>query len=480
MSGRAKVPFNSDAPAEDYFALYNQGAEVWNSWAVHALDALGRNSVTVSPLTEDGRAGLADKLRLSNLPDPLSISFSGLEIDQRINLKGYIIPNLSCIGTKFKKAFSLSGARYVGSIDLNGATFMDRADFTRIQFFDSGNFFNVTFEKKVDFSNSTFHQLADFTKLRVAKFADFIGVQFNAELLFLNASIPYPYFERSIFRGKADFSNSVFSRVRFTRCEFLSDVKFDAVGFGKLADYRSVNFKSFVSFLDARMGRSSLFNNAVFGDVTEFIGCRFPEAPQFHGATLHQGTTFMRCHFNITDTLRHVTPKEMWERRRQAWRTLKFAMNKIHAHEEELLFFSLELQARSYLEPIRTRIAIWLYGFLSGFGQSIVRPLIGLAISFLLFAAVYAAQATEKVCFSPPFKCFVQWDIVDDVIAYSTIGALPFLNQTRIGEKLADHIFGKDINSFIYVISTMQSLFSLLFIFLIGLGLRNLFRLKSS
>jgi hypothetical protein len=140
-----------------------------------------------------------------------------------------------------------------------------------------------------------------------------------------------------------------------------------------------------VSFEGVAFAASSNFVNAELKSVTSFEGATFKTVPpEFFNAKLHQGTVWRG---NIWPP----TPNKKYEAEQfiDAYACLKLEMDRLKKHEDELDFFALEMQSRRVLlGPWRGR-PIWLYGALSGYGRSYMRPLGALFVVVAIGAGAF-------------------------------------------------------------------------------------------
>jgi hypothetical protein len=167
-------------------------------------------------------------------------------------------------------------------------------------------------------------------------------------------------------------------------------------------------------------------------------------------------------------------------------------MNRLHKHEDELSFFTRELNARAHdrhNEPFVKRLLYRVYLAL-GAGRSVLRPfgwLLGL--NALLFFPIhwYAASAIRwrKLPVGDVFADIVRLNIPDDAVSLTLGQALPFLGGSnperadlyrRLFERA--NSTGIDMPLWLEFVSTLQQLVGVALLFMIGLALRNRFRMK--
>jgi len=187
---------------------------------------------------------------------------------------------------------------------------------------------------------------------------------------------------------------------------------------------------------------------------TSFEGAIFEkEPPRFFGAKLHQGTVWRGIKWP-----RKPKTEEEAGRFIDAYACLKLEMDRLKKHEDELNFFALELQSRRVLLGPWRGLPFALYWLLSNYGRSYLRPL-----GAIVAVSIIGAGA------------FWHFD------------ARPFWEAWGLSAANTLNVFGfrKDFNLAIYspldwlkVFSALQTILGTIFLFLIGLGIRNKFRMN--
>lgn len=331
-----------------YFPLFDGNCEptpkhpdfdAKGTWAASALRSL-RHEGTFGQVFKDTFSkasntaeGIADgiifpeTLDLSG-KDSVSISMRLASMPKSLFLRRQTPRTLSA----WTKA-DFSGAIFPAGLELNAIQFNKKTIFGECLFLGKVSFGRARFAGEVHFQNAAFYELASFD-----------GIEFAALALF-NAAV---FHEEVRFRGYDKYITGE-PPSQFHVCSF-----------------RNTEFRSEV-----------LFHNRVFRDKTDFQGACFHRAPKFHKCELHQDTSFPnRAAFLERYSVGNNDRNREIER---AYRTLRLEMEKVGSRNEEVMFHSFELEARSHRKDaevsIVERVFIRLYGFVSKYGQSLSRPL---------------------------------------------------------------------------------------------------------
>lgn len=406
------------------------------------------------------------------------------------------------------------GAIFSGTADFSDATFLGRADFR------GATFLWADF-KGVIFNHPTLFRPGDWTDFSGATF--FGSARFGSATFFGEANFSTATFRQPDFFGvgRADFSDTTFSSgADFSKATFFGEASFSGVTFGKLgffragrADFSGATFSGEANFLGVTFEKESLFVNATMKGLTSFEEAKFISAPpQFFGAKLHEGTVWRGVKWP-------PPPKDQKEAGPfvAAYERLKLEMDRLKKHEDELDFFALELQSRRVLDgdreqqvselkvfgctvfllppfkiifekiktlrlrelfgrfsaqPLFARqartirlpctlhgLAIALYGLLSDYGRSYVRPLTGLLITVLVGIPFF----WWRLCGF--------WQAAGHSLA-NTFGVFGF-RRDLIGADVLTALPG-----LLKVLAAAQTVAGIVLLFLLGVAIRNRFRMK--
>ncbi|UUX48880.1 hypothetical protein NUH88_15910 [Nisaea acidiphila] len=154
-----------------------------------------------------------------------------------------------------------------------------------------------------------------------------------------------------------------------------------------------------------------------------------------------------------------------------ALRRLKELAEANRHHEAALRFFGGECQAQRWTRyRMAASLLDWAYDLLCDYGQSVARPVIGLFVSIALFVVVYAALASPELG--------KDIDVLGEAVSASLANTLPFIPSSRtVRTDAFDLLYGTNPGLWIDILSLTQGAIGFVFLFLIGLGLRNRFRM---
>lgn len=354
-------------------------------------------------------------------------------------------PQADFQGAQWGEGAKFKGAQWGAKADFRGACWESSANFTGAQWGQDINFCDTQWVGDVDFSAASWAQLrseySNNESYDAAKtWAEERGLSPDAidQNSFLGARfLGEANFENRKFRGRTDFSN---------------------VG----ERQRVVRDKNGIVIFDAQ-GTLSWEAHPDQG--------QFSVPPKFHGCELHQDTSFDAAEF----------PKPSGDdSAARAYRTLKLAFSKQQAIREEQRFFRLEIEEETLLKTGLEGLLFKAYKIFSDYGFSVTRPmfyLILLPLSWMI--AWYACLSLFVVVPTGDFGrelAVPTW--LTQVLCWSLAGALPIPGIDLVHE-LRKTLFGNGSIAAIALMSELvQKVLSLIGFFLMGLALRNLFKLK--
>ena len=223
------------------------------------------------------------------------------------------------------------------------------------------------------------------------------GTSFGGAKFFDGAEFSGAKFSCEADFAEATFTSGIFSNVaRFQCASFSGPAQFESVKFLCVAAFERANFSNGVSFLKSAFSSAAKFENANFSGATDFISAAFEESQQLRqrerqaklrlgsdiqdgtvpsssGAKLHEGTVWRGIK---KWPIAEGKADECRSTSSDAYERLKLEMDRLKKHEDELDFFALELQSRRVEQGLVRGLPIALYGALSDYGRSYVRPFV--------------------------------------------------------------------------------------------------------
>ncbi len=369
--------------------------------------------------------------------------FSALQFSARINFSGF----------NFGEACSFLGAKFTSKANFSSATFGPFANFDAAIFEYGANFDNAQFERQALFRGTQFGYDSTFKQAKFGIPKDscsalFTGVQFT-NVTFLD----------TIFSGYADFSGGTWEKVYKNggRDRYLNDAK----AYGIKVEISPYSFGN-VIFTGAQFMWRSNFQNRDFLCEGDFSHACFSVAPEFFNSKLSENVFFDAAQYpDASGNLVAI----------RAYRTLKLAFSKQQAIREEQRFFKLEMAEEAkaalwYKKPLYA--TYWAF---SEYGFSVARPLIMLLSTFSFFAAIYGTLAGLSPCLPFQSACTVDFDWVQ----FSVVQSIPLPGLEKLNSDLDFPV----VHSIGFTVAAiLHKTISLLALFLMGLALRNLFKLK--
>ncbi|WP_340642338.1 hypothetical protein [Photobacterium damselae] len=360
------------------------------------------------------------------------------------------------------------------------------------------NFKNANFgEKSVYFKGAKFG--AGDVSFEGANFNDgyvsFEGVNFGDGHVIFSAA--------KFGQARVCFYNSIFGKgnvVFFGTLFKEGDVTFEGADFGK----------GNVSFKEAAFGKGNIiFKHTIFGQHADFSALRINKEiksidfryavfngslefstiseiniiPDFVGTKTTNHTSFNGLKYKLKR--KALFSKVISENNSESLCRLKEIAESNKDHAMALRFHADEMRSKRWQkERMGTAASLldWLFDIFSLYGQSIWRPIVG-----LLLTIATSLLYTVGFCFpilSP--SSYAQWFTNMENISYQTwvygfeiavSRAIPFLGGARVDAAGALTELKPILSINFSLLSMLFSLLAFVFIFLIGLGLRNRFRL---
>ncbi|KXO06515.1 hypothetical protein AKG98_3175 [Moritella sp. JT01] len=459
---------------------WKKGRDVWNQWVNENPEA----DVSFASVDFDDIDCVADP-----------------RLNREFNFSRYRFPkgNVKFSGAKFGEGnINFSGANFgEGNVDFSGANFgKGNVNFSGANFgegnvnfssanFDEGvvNFSGANFgEGNVDFSRANFGEgVVDFASANFGEgVVHFIGANFGAKYVIftnVNFGVGYVIFYGTNFgKGDVDFSGANFGEgvVDFNRTKFegetvnfaLLKITGDAQFTNILVSQNCEIFSFHKATFDGPFSLSYELVNGTPEDsprqyaemnfITDLIGTKTSHHVNLHN--LYCKPKFAKNFFfntakDIDDAARLGRLKELAESNKD--------------HESALRFHADEMRVKRWIKtPMMASILDFMFDKMSNYGQSILKPSCWLICMFLLILVVsfYGTPFDSKM-----------FNHLGNAINLSLSKTIPFVSGLVIEGKDAAKELG--LSGGRKALINLLSVFSYICLFLIGLGLRNRFRI---
>lgn len=346
--------------------------------------------------------------------------------------------------THFERQVLFSGFLFPLGADFHSSKFSEYVSFQSANFSEVANFSSTTFVGGVNFGKATFSYIAFFKSAKFSDEALFESTYFS------NAA----YFDSATFSAGADFSLTGFADLSaFNLATFAGSTDFSGATFVGPVDFQSAKFTAEIHFVNAKLVGVTHFSEAKFES----------RVPDFRGATLHEATEWHDVTWPRPPENKQGAQKQVY-----SYERLKQEMERLKKHEDEQSFFRKELRARRGLhKPFSgTWLLNLIYQISSDYGDSLSRPLLWLVG---VFAAGTAIFTNVPLCAGQtmPFKLAARLSFANIFI---------FLNDKR--ELTAAQEMASCLSNTTAAVSAVQSISGVVLLFLLGLVLRNRFRMK--
>jgi hypothetical protein len=356
-----------------------------------------------------------------------------------------------------------AGFKFPGAAYFSDAEFQCHAFFSRAHFFGQVWFNNSHFSGDATFQHTIFDTTVDFISATFEKTTSFHWAQFGRDAHVLSNCCE--------FIGSASFASANFADdAEFINARFHNGADFDKSKFSADACFRGVKFLSSADYKHASFDGLALFDSAEFTQPPDLDGTTFKNPPSFLQATL--------SFYKFPEDASHP------DAARSRYRRLKRFAAEESNHESELDLFALETKAkrggllkwsrpRTWLELVLNH----LYELTSDYGRSVLRPTISLLVVYLLAAGGFAIAA--GISGAP-------WRWRGAVWLTALVNLVPFVGQSELGRQVMKAGLCPELNtapdlaclSKLFEISAVEGFFAVVFLFLLGFGLRNRFRIK--
>lgn len=386
---------------------------------------------------------------VSDGPLVTAARFSRCVFEARANFREAIFKgNAKFARTRFSGGMRFDEAQFAAASDFSSVSADGIAAFSKTGFRGDATFADAELDGEARFGETRFEGDALFERaefdggalFRCAEFngnAAFDGAKFAGEAHFNGCAFAAPAsFADTRFKAETDFSGTRFSApARFQRARLRGPASFGGAGFLAASDFSGLRADCAVSLADTR-----------FVSAPDFLSARFTQPPRME--TMRIDAAMRRFRRWRADGLRDPRP---WPFRLMAvardgqeaarFRQLRHLARDGLDHEREGAFYAEEIRASRFWRhrPLGRgggRFWLgWLYGGMTNFGRSALRPLFLWALNTFAFALVYLtlrdAPAPDTAAPAlPAWPEAASWDSARDWLgnagewAYQTLASL--------------------------------------------------------
>jgi len=369
-------------------------------------------------------------------------------------------------GARWGRGAGFQGAQWGSGAGFQGAQWGSGAGFQGAQWGNGPGFQGAQWGSSAGFQGAQWGNGADFQDAQWGSGAKFQGAMWGA----------WADFSKTHWRGWVSFSGESWEKNRqlyfdeghFEKAKEWAAKRGLAPDSFQEIEFKEACFANGVNFSNRKFLKKSGFNSNFDFEENAEIKERTCKVPEFHGCELHQDTTFDDAKF---------PPASGSNEAARAYRTLKQAFNKQQALREEQRFFKLEMEEEALRERGLKRGLFWAYKHFSDYGFSVWRPLcwaLGVSAVMAMLYGVLSMLgncllANVATCHFAP-----QW------LTFSLLQTLPVPGVDKMAIEAAGKFLPDDgwWGVGVSVLVILHKAVVVVALFLAGLALRNLFRLK--
>lgn len=362
----------------------------------------------------------------------------------------------------FNKRTVFSSAKFTLSASFEFATFCGNIMFPSITFSKEVSFNKTTFSREVSFYTTTFCDEASFDSATFVEDSTFANSAFCGAASFHSATFNGPArFSRTTFSGDAFFYSSKFrENVYFYHSAFSGDTEYNSTEFTGLAYFNGTIFGA------ANCDATISFRDCHFAKPTNFRIARFKtNYPEFEGSVLHAETTFTAEAGDIEGPFWPENPKDP-KAAKDSCAKIRNNIGKQGFPEAEHFFYRREMRfaGLAAANPFE-KLAYGLFGLLSEYGYSFVRPALWLFALWFIGAHVFVEHFVLNGAESP----------IGSGLGLSFSNLFPYFG---LGRQYGLEALAQGLPPGMKLVGGFQTVFGTVLLFLLALGLRTRFRMR--
>ncbi len=308
--------------------------------------------------------------------------------------------------TQFTGEARFAEAGFKGECQFERSQFWNDVSFREARFDNNAVFTDMRVEGASRFKSAKFAMEANFLDARFTGNADFSGVDFGGATIFRSAQFAQgASWEACRFLNGADFSGLALGKVSsFKECQFEGDALFREGHFDASVSLAGARFKAGADFSALQSKAAFVLAKASFAVLPNFLEASLLDPPRFDNMVIADPVKrFLRWKEEaVPDPRRFLTFMKVCadpdaSAKYRCLKKLAFEAQDLAGEQE---FFAQEFRCRRFWldKPFGRGAARfwfgWVYGGVSDFGRSLVRPFLLWILSILVFAIYFFAEGT--------------------------------------------------------------------------------------
>lgn len=383
----------------------------------------------------------------------------------------------------FEEEVCFLDIRFVVAANFDKALFHKNAYFSKPIFEKSVSFFDLKFKEKVKFQSAHFQESVLFEIFEKSDEMIFSGGEFLKDVRFHGSNKDGCSISatQASFKDKTWFSGS-FRRIDLRSSEFDKETYFeesfrkkyyDSLGSSEAEEAKKSGMAIFPESINEVSFARTIFRSIVFFSIS------FIKLPDFSRAVFQE---VPKIDEELLPKLENK--KEIKTGDENKFRFLKDYFLKQNNHQKEMKYFELEMIAKEKGSYGFKKVLYFLYSTIGSYGNSMAKPFYFLILSGIIFSFNFVSSIkffSLSACFSSRIDA-VNALIVRNSEMIDQIGTALTISFTRTIFPLVGLDYLTSSKSNFYVshpfLLVVQSIISLVLLFLVGLGIKNEFKIK--
>ena len=382
-----------------------------------------------------------------------TINDSNFEL--HLNLSGsYHHKHLNIYETLFGSHSAMNNCQFSSAVSFRSAAFSAGLSISESVFSEDVTILSCNVDRHLDFTHSKFASRSEFVLCTLGG-VDFNHVEFNKNMGFSHNKVD----------GAASFLGARFGGLTFfSETKFIQGVSFQTTQFDRHSYFTRCKF----SVLKLLPKEDISFENCTFLAPVSFQDSYFENRyPVLTGVSLPEVN-----HFPADDKYWPITIDQSPREVAATCAAIRNSCAKQGLHDEEHFFFRREMDSKGKDGRLMYKLPFAVFKAVSNYGYSIARPTICLLYLWAFGFATYWGYLLG-CCFPRP--CGEIDHPLGTAIGFSLSNVFPVFGFRKI---YFSNDFMDCLPASLIFLSSAQTVLSLPFIFFLGLGIRQRFRLR--